>query len=172
MWWRRRLGWTQVHRCAEAGLGRDSRIGPPYRRGKVRPCGRHRRHCVLRGLSRKCAADQVGASRGEPQRRGLRSTWEGRWRRRTHLAQGHRAGNGCVRDGVTRRLRRVGTQGRRGAETPKTEVREQGCARRHVLTAGTPAGRRRELLVSRRSAWSSVAGLIGGNGIDSFQLPD
>ena len=53
---------------------------------------------------RVSGSDQADASRGERQRRGL-GAWEGRdaarWRRRTHLAEGHRAGKGCVRDGAS-----------------------------------------------------------------------
>ena len=90
---------------------------------------------------RVSGSDQADASRGERQRRGL-GAWEGRdaarWRRRTHLAEGHRAGKGCVCgmecaeaveacQGVSRRGHLVRVA--RG-DAQNAELREQGyvCA--------------------------------------------
>ena len=93
---------------------------------------------------RVSGADQAGASRGEPQRRGL-STWEGRgaarWRRRTQLAEGHRAGKGRVRDGASPSRVRRGRKVRRG--DAQNGANGAGCAEaccRRVPGRGGGAG--------------------------------
>ena len=78
--------------------------------------------------------------RSERQRRGTGvsvGTRLYRWRRHTHLAEGHRAGKRCVRDGVSRL--RLGHTGRGDPQNGAKEAVVCGG----MLPAGARAGRRR-----------------------------
>ena len=85
------------------------------------------------------------------------STWEGRgaarWRRRTHLAEGHRAGKGRVRDGTSPSRVRRGRKVRRG--DAQNGANGAGCAEaccRRVPGRGGGAGRGLGGWVSRGSS--------------------
>ena len=117
---------------------------------------------------RVSGSDQADASRGERQRRGLGAK-EGRDAAiggdgERISRKGHRAGKGCVRDGVSPRRVEAWAHAGRGAETPRTELTLGAGVCGGLLPAGARAGRRRRagvrgLAARRRRRTTSWTGL-------------